>query len=267
MAESADRRPASNPPHVEAIDRAMHLLATLADFGSSGVSLSRLADLTGISKPTAYRALATMRSRGFVSQGAAGEYRLGISAVQLGERFLGDDDVQRLMHPVLEELARRTEELVHLGVWDGSEIVYLDKVEPATRAIRVWSSIGQRVPAACSSLGRALLGASELTGAQLQHYVDNLPADREVSLERLQTAVNETRETGFSSETEENEPGVACLGLPLMRGDSPIAAISITSIATRMTESRKKRLKTMLRAELPTLLPDGISLYEPVGQQ
>lgn len=253
------------PPRIEAIDRAMQLLEALAKVGADGTSLTELSDVTNISKPTAYRALATMRARGFVSQGQGGQYRLGPHALGLSDSYFSKDNLQRAMHPVLLELSRRTEELVHLGAWDGPEVVYLDKVEPTIRAIRVWSQVGQRVPAASSALGRALLSAGHETPEDLRYFIDSLPADRHVSHARLVEAVEEARATGFSGEYEENEPGVACMGFPLMRGDRAVAAISITSVSDRMTKDRRGELQTLVRTELPRLLPEGISLFKPTG--
>lgn len=265
MVTTPPGRTSDGPPRIEAIDRAMQLLEVLAKVGADGTSLSELSEVTKISKPTAYRALATMRARGFVSQGQGGEYRLGPHALGLTESYFSKDNLQRAMHPVLLELSRRTAELVHLGAWDGPEVVYLDKVEPTARAIRVWSSVGQRVPAASSALGRALLSAGHETEADLRYFIESLPADRHVSLDRLVEAVTEARATGFSGEYEENEPGVACMGFPLMRGDRAVAAISITSVSDRMTPERRRELQSLVRDELPRLLPEGIALFKPTG--
>lgn len=265
MKHPANSRGSDGPPRIEAISRAMQLLSALADFGAEGAGLAELSEITEISKPTAYRALTTMRSEGFVSQNAAGGYLLGPESLRLTDRYYSKDNLQTTMRPVLTELSKRTEELVHLGTWDGDEIVYLDKVEPTSRAIRVWSSVGQRVPAASSSLGRALLGAGNFEEEQLEHFIKILPSDRRVSRTRLIEAVMETRQTGFSSEIEENEPGVACIGIPLLRGDVPVAALSITSLATRMTSARQNQLKEMLRRDLPRLLPGGVTMYHPDG--
>lgn len=253
------------PPRIEAIDRAMQLLEELAKVGADGTSLTELSDVTNISKPTAYRALTTMRARGFVSQGHGGEYRLGPHALVLSDSYFSKDNLELALHPVLLELSRRTEELVHLGAWDGPEVVYLDKVEPTVRAIRVWSQVGQRVPAASSSLGRALLSAGYETQDDLRYFIDSLPPDRNVTHQRLVEAIDEARATGFSWEYEENEPGVACMGFPLMRGNRAVAAISITSVSDRMTPDRRGELQALVRTELPRLLPEGIILFKPTG--
>lgn len=249
-------------PHIEAIARAMLLLETVAASGAHGSALAELVEQTSISKPTAYRALATMRSCGFISQDPSGAYRLGPRALSLHDTYFSDDNLQVLLRPVLVELATLTEELVHLGAWDGDEIVYLDKVEPAKRAIRVWSAVGQRVPAASSALGRVLLAAGYRSDEELRRFAALASQTRAISSERLREAVSEAKETGFSQEQEENEPGVACLGFALMRHGRPVVAVSITSLASRMDDQRRKNLRQLITSRIPATLPAGVELFQ-----
>lgn len=255
----------ATPPRIEAIDRALLLLTALADAGPTGASLADLAETTGMNKSTAYRALATLRQRGFAHQLPEGTYRLGAAATALSERFSSPANLVRALHPALVAVAREADELVHLGTWDGDEVVYLDKVEPATRAIRVWSAVGQRVPIASSSLGRALLAGRGVPPGQLDVYTRGLPADRRVSTDLLGEKVALARRLGYATENEENEPGVACVGVALLREQDSVAAISITSLAARMTPERQAELAALLRRVLPPLLPAGVTLQAPEG--
>ena len=246
-------------PRVEAIDRAITLLTTLAQLGPEGAGLAELCERAGVNKSTAYRALATFRARGFAVQLANGNYALGPAATGLADRFLGGENLVAHLHPALVELSREAQELVHLGGWEGEDVVYLDKVEPK-RAIRVWSAVGQRVPAATSALGRALLAARDIPEDRLGVYLRNLPPERAISQDQLSKVVRRARRLGYSTENEENEPGVACIGLALMRGDDAVGAISITSVSSRMGPDRRKELVALARRVLPPLLPEGISL-------
>ncbi len=246
-------------PRVEAIDRALSLLTALAEAGPDGSPLVDLAASTGVNKSTAYRALSTMRAHGFVSQAeTSGDYRLGAAAMQLGQRFVTPQSLAQSLHPALVSLSRQANELVHLGVLTGDQVLYIDKVEPE-RAIRVWSEVGRRTSAASSAMGRALLSARGVSDAQLAVYV----ADAPVLLERLTDAVHAARKRGYSSEYEENEPGVACMGVAIMQGNHPVAALSITMQSERMTAQRQADLAALVRTVLPPLLPDDMSLPRP----
>lgn len=243
-------------PRVEAIDRALTLLTALAEAGPTGSPLTDLADLTGMNKSTAYRALSTMRAHGFVTQASSsGAYLLGSAAMSLGARFVTPQSLAQSLHPAVVALSRRANELVHLGVLVGDHVLYIDKVEPE-RAIRVWSEVGRRTPAASSAMGRALLAARGVPDDQLAAYLDGTT----VPLERLVEAVRLTRQRGYSSEFEENEPGVACLGVAILQADQPVAAMSMTMQAERLTEDRRTELAGLIRQVLPPLLPDGMHL-------
>lgn len=246
-------------PRIEAIERALRLLAALADAGPAGATLADLASATGVNRSTAYRALATMRAEGFVAQAnAIGEYRLGATAMSLGERFWAPQNLATALHPALVALSRRSNELVHLGVLVDDRVLYLDKVEP-DRAIRVWSQVGRLVPAATTSLGRAILAAQGVTDAQLGAYLHQ----SSMSSERLREVIHATRTQGYALEIGENEAGVACLGVAILIDSSPVAAFSITMQTERMTQRRQRELVGIIRDVVPALLPDQLALALP----
>jgi DNA-binding IclR family transcriptional regulator len=253
----------AEPPRIEAVDRAVRLLIALAEAGAGGAGLSDLADKVGVNKSTAYRALTTLRAHSFAMQSdGTGRYRLGSAAIALGDVFWGADNLRVAVHPALIALSREVGELVHLGVLVDDQVLYVDKVEPE-RAIRVWSSVGQRVPAATTSLGRALLAAGDVPDDQLRAYLRAVPPDREVSWEHLRDVVQEARSRGYATEVEENEPGVACLGMAILRGNRTVGALSITSLADRTTPDRQVVLAEAIRGVVGPLLPEGLSLAGP----
>lgn len=247
-------------PMVEAVDRALALLDALAGAGPAGASLAELAEQADVNKSTAYRALSTLRLRGFADQDdASGFYRLGPAAYELGDRSYSPQNLAQALHPALVALSHAAEELVHLGVLSGDHVLYVDKVEPE-RAIRVWSSVGQLVPVASTSMGRALLAARNVPDELLGGYLKNLPANRPVSPERLRTSVHQARGRGYAVELGENEPDVACIGAAIMWGTLAVAALSITALAARMTDARQRELASLIVREVGPLLPQGLSL-------
>jgi DNA-binding IclR family transcriptional regulator len=247
-------------PRVEAVDRALQLLVALADAGPDGATLAALAESAEVNKSTAYRALSTLRLRGFAAQDDAnGTYRLGPATFELGDRAYAPHNLALALHPALTALSRAADELVHLGVLVGDHVLYVDKVEPE-RAIRVWSAIGQRVPVASTSMGRAILAARGVPDQLLRGYVKNLPADRTMTPERLLESVAAARRCGYAVEHGENEPDVACIGTAILRGGSAVAAVSITALAVRMTPQRQQELAGLMVSEVGPLLPQGLSL-------
>jgi len=238
------------------VDKALLALDTLAGFGAAGASLSVLAASVGVSKPTLHRTLAALRHRGYAEQTPDGAYRLGPSALALGSSYLAEENLPALLHPALTALSARVDELVHLGVLAGREVVYLDKVEPQ-RAVRVWSAVGRRRAAATTALGRALLSVQELDEAALDRF-----AGTDTSVDRLRDALAGARTRGVADETEENEAGIACIAVPLLRAGRAVAAVSITAPVERLRGAARAERVAALREVLPGLLPAGLTVPE-----
>ncbi|MGF0115494.1 IclR family transcriptional regulator [Promicromonospora sp. Marseille-Q5078] len=243
------------PSPLGSVDKALLTLDALARAGAGGVGLAELAAEVGANKSTLHRTLAALRHRGYADQRVDGAYTLGPAVLSLGAAYLAEDNLPGLLRPALEALRDEVDELVHLGTLAGQEVVYLDKVEPQ-RPLRVWSAVGRRIPVATTALGRALLAAGP--GAAPGLAADD--ADR-----TLRAALTAAREHGYASETEENEPGIACVAVALLRGGRPVAAVSITAPVERMTGAARDARVAALRELLPSVLPTGLTVPDPVA--
>ena len=248
----------TNASPVESVDRALLVLEALAAAGPAGLSLAELASRLEVHKTTAHRALAALRFREFVAQDpSSGHYVLGGAATGLAEAFFGEENLPALLHPALVALCAQTQELVHLGVLSGAQVVYLDKVEPE-RAVRVWSAVGRRMPAVTTALGRALLASRGASREVVERFAEAIgtEADAEAAWREISLA----RERGWAREVEENEPGIACVGAPVLRGGVAVAAVSVTAPVERMSEERFAEIHAQMLEVLPSLLPKGFSL-------
>jgi IclR family transcriptional regulator, acetate operon repressor len=245
---------------VESVDRALLVLQTLARAGARGMSLAELAAALGLHKTTVHRVLAALRFRGFVTQDpTSGAYALGSAATQLSDDFFGDENLPALLHPALVALCGTADELVHLGVLSGTQVVYLDKVEPE-RSVRVWSAVGRRSPAVTTALGRALLAFRGTGRSMLAGYVRAAGNGGGVDPDHVWDVLQQARARGYATEEEENEAGISCIAVPLLRSGSAVAAVSVTAPSERMTPDRVTRLHAQIRDVLPPLLPSGLHL-------
>ncbi|MFF2833374.1 IclR family transcriptional regulator [Cellulosimicrobium cellulans] len=261
-----DEQPTAGPggSPLGSVDKALTVLEALAGAGPAGVALGDLSRSLGLHKASLHRTLAALRYRGYAEQDATtGDYRLGPGATALATVYLGEENLPALLHPVLVAVCRATDELVHLGALAGTEIVYLDKVEPA-RAVRVWSAVGRRRPAATTALGRALLAHRPLDDGALAWYAAAAPDEHPVTPAALRATCDETRASGFATETEENEPGISCVALPILRGGQSVAAVSVTAPAERLGARRRREIESVLRDVVPPLLPPTLAVPEAV---
>ncbi|HEY8487394.1 MAG TPA: helix-turn-helix domain-containing protein, partial [Limnochordales bacterium] len=128
---------------VHAVRRAVQVLEALAR-GDAGVS--ELARATGLHKATVYRLLLTLKELGLVEQSPqGGRYRLGLRLVELGGRVLSRLDVREAARPFLSALRDASRLTVHMAVLDGTEVVYIEKLDAPTH-LRMASFVGTRNP-------------------------------------------------------------------------------------------------------------------------
>ena len=236
---------------IESVDRALRLLQELSLHGS-GAALDELATATGLPKSSVHRTLSALRTRGFAAQTPEGRYLVGSEVLRVAFGFHERVDVRVVFRGVLERIRDDVNETVHLGVLDGGDVVYLDKLE-STHSVKTTSLIGGRNPAHCTGVGKALLAWTFPTDDAVRAWI----AERGVlegrtprsitDPERLVAEMARIRAAGFATDLEESEAGVRCLGVPLfLGGPRPRAAVSISAPKERLPRSRMRSVAAAL---------------------
>ena len=154
------------------------------------------------------------------------------------------------MHPLLERIAARCGETVMLAVFDGREVVYLDKFD-SLRALRIYSRIGHNAPLHCGAMGKAILAglstddAERLLGPDpLERFTANTITNRQALSAHLATI----RKQGYAVSSEELDVGVLGVGIPLLDwAGHPVGAISVTGPRLRLDDTRPNVLAPVLR--------------------
>lgn len=236
-----------NPPiyFSQVLDRAMRVLSC---FSSSELEL-RLSDIvakTGLHKSTAYRLLEAMRAYRLVAMDQeTGKFHPGLRLFELGSLAIARFDIERLAHSTLERLVQQTGETAHLCVLDGSDVVYVAKVE-SRRTLRIPSAVGRRNPAYCTGVGKALL--AYLPEDQLARYLAQTPLrprTRKTITSRtaLRSELKSIAASGYAIDDQEIEDGVRCVGAPIRDySGRVIAAISVAGPAIRITKDRMPQI-------------------------
>ena len=225
------------------------LRALLEDESVRGLRLVDLVQRCGLEKSTVHRVLAALMAEGLVDHDAESErYRLGIKFVEFGMAVLRRLDVRTEALPVLARLVAAAEETVHLGTRAGVEVIYLEKVE-GPHAIQMRSRVGERMPLHSTGIGKAMLAylsEEEVAGVIRQ----GLSARTEHTIttpEALRTDLQRIRTRGYSTDLEENEVGVRCVGAPVFDHNiRVVGAISIAGPAYRVSEERLHELAQLV---------------------
>jgi IclR family acetate operon transcriptional repressor len=152
---------------------------------------------------------------------------------------------------ILQGLAREVGETCNIGTLDGSEIVYLDRVETDTWPLRLQFSVGSHVPLHCSAIGKLFLAflpprqrRAMIAALELRRYTDATIIDRDT----LAEAVAAIRRDGVSVDGQEFLTGVVCIAVPILgpRGDIR-AAVAVQAPEARMTAADARRHLPALR--------------------
>ncbi len=234
---------------VQSLDRAFGLLEILSHY-PQGAALMEVVAQSGLHKSTAYRLLAALGDLGYVRKAEDGRYRLSLKLFGLAGRVVDDMDIVSAAKPFLDKLSQDTGEAVHLVVPDGTDIVYVRKVEGGQSAIRMFSRIGMRRAMYCTGVGKSLMArmsdaqvAEIWAGSDIQAYT----AHTIVTLPDLLRELGEIRSCGYAIDNEENELGVRCVAAAVAdRNGQGVGAISVSAPLARMSDERVAQLAQLV---------------------
>ncbi len=225
------------------VGKALSLLDALAGKASE-MGVTELARAAGMPKSTAFRLLSILGQKGLVERRGT-DYCLGRRLFELGA-LVSEVKPLSLRHaalPFLEDLYELTHETVHLGVLDGTEVLYLEKIH-GHNPVQSPSRVGGRLPAHCVGLGKAMLAFSNAN--TLRAVVSTgLPPLTPYSIVypgKLLSALKNIREQGVAFDIQEAQLGLTCIAAPVLdEHGHAIAAVSVSGPTYRFDPKRFQR--------------------------
>ena len=189
--------------------------------------LAELSQLTGLPKPTVHRLAAELVELGWLER-TGPHYRLGAKLFELGSLVPRRRDLREAALPFLQDLFEATRETVHLGVREGTEVVYLERIH-GHEALRLPSRIGGTLPLTCTGVGKALLAFSdpELVDQVLAAPLPSLTPYSITDPARLRLTLEKARVSGLAYEDQESTLGVSCIAAPVFAAGTAVAALSL----------------------------------------
>jgi IclR family transcriptional regulator, pca regulon regulatory protein len=210
-------------------------------------TLTDVAATTGLTRAGARRILLTLQTLGYVE--ADGRlFRLTPRILDLGFAYLTSMPFWNVAEPVMENLSAQVHESCSAAVLDRTEIVYVLRV-PTHKIMTINLSIGSRLPAWCTSMGRVLLSALDdaqldatLDASNIRAYTSRTVTDKQ----ELKDAIAQVRRQGWAIVDQELEGGLISLSAPIRnRQGRVIAAMNISGNAQRA--SAKQMVKAFLQ--------------------
>jgi IclR family transcriptional regulator, pca regulon regulatory protein len=249
-----------DPNFVLSLARGLKVIETFEGH-KQGQSVADVARETGLSRAAVRRLLMTLQALGYAeSDGRV--YSLKTRVLKLGFSYLSSASLPTLAQPILEQVTEQVHESSSLTVMDGDQIVYVAR-STAKRVMSVGLSVGSRLPAYCTSMGRILLSARP--DAQLVSYLErielkSMTAKTVVDQAKLADVIRKVRTDGFALVDEELELGLRSIAVAVKnRQNETVAAMNIGVHAVRITAEE------MIDRLLPILLENARLLGQCLG--
>lgn len=226
-------------PIVQVIERIFTLIEILADH-EEAVSLKEISEKSGLHPSTAHRILNDLAIGRLVDRPIAGNYRLGMRFLELGNLVKARLNVRDAALTPMRELHKLTQQPVNLSMRQGDEIVYVERAYSERSGMQVVRAIGGRAPLHLTSVGKLFLASDDpqrlrayatrtgLSG-QTRNSITQLPV--------LERELSKARQYGIARDNEELELGVRCMAAGIYDDQGRlVAGLSISAPADRLDE-------------------------------
>jgi DNA-binding IclR family transcriptional regulator len=226
-------------PIIQSVERALKIL-DLFDEHTSELKITEISERMDLHKSTVHSLLKTLHEYSYIDQNPDnGKYKLGLKLAERGNVVISNMDIRKVARKNLLELSAKTGQTVHLGILDGREGVYIDKVEGKHSIIR-YSRIGRRLPLHSTAIGKVIIAfqSPNIIQRLLKEYPYQQQTTCTITNEAVfQKEIEKIQQQKYAVDDQENEQGVRCVAVPIFNGTGKVlAAISISTLVSRVSE-------------------------------
>lgn len=247
--------------YVQSLARGLEVIRTFSQY-KPRMTLSEVAQHTGLTRAAARRFLLTLVREGYAA--TDGKYfSLRPKVLDLGFSYLSSLPMWEVAQSIMREVVNELHESCSLSVLDGMDIVYVARV-PTERLMTIGLSIGSRLPAFCSSMGRVLLAG--LTSPELAVFYDRVKLEKRTertvsTMVALKDVIDASRRQGWALVDQELEMGLRSIAVPVRnRRNEVIAALNVS------THEGRTSIETMRTRFLPVLLDAAQNISASLSQ-
>ena len=226
---------------IQSVDRALQILS-LFSHRCPVLGVTEISRSLNLSKGTVHGLIRTLLRQGFLQQDLPSrKYRLGLKIYELGIILAGTLEINQKAAGLINQLAKTTQRIVRVAIWDGDSMVITSDAHPRPRAV-LPHQFGPRVHAYCSAIGKAVLAfmEEELVKRYLQR--NELVAFTDATItdpEKLFADLEATRKRGYAIDRQEAVQGLICIGAPVFHRDAHVAgSISLSGSVQRMADDK-----------------------------
>ncbi len=215
---------------IRSVENALLLLEALAE-EDPRCSLSQLSKRLGMTKASLFRLMATFESHGYVerNQGSS-EYKLGLSAFEVGQKLLSRMTLLNKARPVMEQLVRSCNETVYLVVQRDQDALFIAESN-ADQKVKIVSLVGRRFPLESCAAGKIFLAFDTQNNKE---RLENNP--------QLSGAIKEWQQEGVSLDYNGVGDGSTCIAVPLLDNENHLAGcLSLVGPSFRMADEQTRQ--------------------------
>lgn len=218
--------------------RVLEILESLADT-KDGATLTELSAATGYSKSTIFPIMKTLVEYKYAQVSEALRYQLGFRACVLASAFTSSNQWLTIIHNEMQSIVDNCDEVCQLGVMDGNQVLYIDKVQ-SKRTVQLISYVGKHLPAEKTALGKTLI--ADLAENDIRKIFSNTPQ----IINKLLRDIRFVKEHGYAVDDREVNEETKCYAVALYQRNKPIAALSVSLPFFRDTKEANQRILTEL---------------------
>jgi DNA-binding IclR family transcriptional regulator len=230
-------------------------LAIIEACANGARDMRAFAAALGTTRSTTHRLVSSLVQARYLRAGSNG-YFIGPKLIELGTIALEQMPLTAVARPHLERLSDETLDTIHLGVRDGDDVLYIDKIG-GKRGLEMRSALGHHMPLACTGIGKALMldlspqtwgvlyDAARRSGTSERFSHDARP-DKPMFLQKMVRYAA----AGYAFDLEENEVSIRCVAAPIRDASGMIiAAVSVASTVPYMPLERMDELVPIVQRE------------------
>jgi DNA-binding IclR family transcriptional regulator len=228
----------------------------VAEKPRTGISLEEAVEASGLNRATAHRLLRALAMERLLAQDKTRRFYPGIELWLMGKAAGVRFNLVELAQPCLEQLSHETGDTILISARSGDDVIYVARCEGSFPIKALTLNVGDRRPLGISSGSLAIL--SFLGEDERKRLLNELEAKLvdfpDFSVDLVERLVRQTRRNGYALNPITHERGSEALAVPVLDATgSPLAALTLTAISTRMTKHRIGSLVKLMQREAANL--------------
>ena len=236
----------SNTEH-RSTSRVLSILLELSN-ADDGMTLAELSTKLEAPKSSLFAIVHTMADMHFIDYNSVSQkYSIGLNCFLTGSSYLKAHSSLDYIKTEMRKIVNKCSEICQFGIFENGYVLYLLKVD-SPEPVRLYSDIGKRLPAYCTSLGKALLSNSTLEDLKKLYPepLHNFTSNTVKNIDLLYTQLQDVKASSIAIEKGEIHPDISCVATPIIKNNKIIAALSVSIPSFRFSDEKQNEISKIL---------------------